>query len=580
MRAKPKPKENIPGFNLSRETTAALKGWAQEQHIHLDILLRSISGVLYLKLCGISRNLLFEEYNELRFPEFVQKIEANDQAVEGLDWILSWNEHKEMLYFQNPSRGHDEETGQRYTGYLDQMISQILETPGKKISEIEIIPGEEKRKILYDFNCSAVPYPWNKTIHQRFEEQAEKRSTNTAVIKVFCHVPFDQVHLTYSELNNKANRLARLLRNLGVQKGTAVGIMMDRSLEMIESLWAILKAGGTYLPINPDYPEAKISFMLEQAKAEFLLTQTAILGEKSFRTLLAQQECILVDRLEKQANRVSLENLESIGGPEDLVYINFIFDSTGKSRCAGIYHHNFMNLMHWFIKEFHLNSEDRNLLVTPLNLDITQKNLYAPMMTGGALCIPAFDYFEPAALLREVRENWVTWINCTPSMFYQLVEYDNAEGKGKLSFLKYIFLGDEPVSLDPFWDWWESGDYRLQVVNTYGPGECADVCTFYRIPPPPGTREEPIPIGKPVYNVELYVLDKNLKPVPLGVPGELYIGGEGVGGGYIYDQESTNRKFILHSFEEGKSPELLYRTGDIVKWRPDGNLDLLGRIEP
>ena len=580
MKVKQGNKEHTPGFKLNREITAALKRIAREQDVHLDVLLYSISAVLYLKLGGISTNPC-DRYEDWPFSRFVQRSNENEAEAEERDWTISWEAHPQMLEarFNMSVQSYNREAFRQYNEYLHKLIGEILETPHKKIADFEILSEEERRRVLYDFNCNSLPYPWNKVVCNVFEEQVEKRPNNTAVIKVFCHVPFDQEYLTYSELNKKANRLARLMRNLGVQRGTPVGLMIERSLDMTSALWAILKAGGTYLPIDPEYPEQKILSMLEQADTMFLLTQTAILKEKSFETLSSRKEFILVDRLEKQARHVSLDNFECSGGSGDLIYINFTFSDTGKPYGAGIYHHNFMNLMCWFIQEFKLTAEDRNVLVTPLNLDISQKNLYAPLMTGGALCLPAFNYFEPVALLREVRENWVTWINCTPAMMYQLAACELAEGKKKLSFLRYVFLGDELVLLAPLVDWLESDGCQAQVVNTYGPGECADVCAFYRIRTPWLTPAEPVPIGKPVNNVELYVLDKNLKPVPIGVPGELYIGGEGVGSGYINDKESTIKNFIMHTFEEGKPPDLLYRTGDMVKWLPDGNLEFLGRIE-
>jgi amino acid adenylation domain-containing protein len=581
MKVKQGNKENALRFKLSRKITAALKGLALEHDVHLDILLRSISAVFYLKLSGISKNP-YERYEDWPFLRFVQRAGENLTEAGAGDWTVSWEVQSQMLEarFITSVQPYNQDILLQYDGYLQKLIGEILETPQQKIADFEILSEEERRRVLYDFNCTSLPYPWNKVVCSVFEEQVEKRPNNTAVIKVFCHVPFDQEYLTYSELNKKANRLARLLRNLGVQGGTPIGLMIERSLEMAASLWAILKAGGTYLPIDPEYPEQKILSMLEQADTTFLLTQTAILKEKSFETLSSRKEFILVDRLEKQARHVSLDNFECSCGAGDLIYINFTFAATGKPYGAGIYHHNFMNLMCWFLREFKLTAEDRNLLMTPLNLDISQKNLYAPLMTGGALCLPAFNYFEPVALLREIRENWVTWINCTPAMFYQLAACELAEGKKKLAFLRYVFLGDELVLLSPLVDWLESDGCQVQLVNTYGPGECADVCAFYRLQNPGLSTEEPVPIGKPVNNVELYVLDKNLKPVPIGVPGELYIGGEGVGGGYINDKESTIKKFIMHTFEEGKPPDLLYRTGDMVKWLPDGNLEFLGRIEP
>jgi tyrocidine synthetase-3 len=488
-------------------------------------------------------------------------------------------ERKLCFKFEYSRRLFKEETVLRYSRYFSRVIFEVLDAPGRLISGIEILPDDEKRQILYDFNDASQPYPWNKTIYQVIEEQVAKRPESTALIRVLCHLPFDQVSLTYNELNRESNRLARVLRAIGVGKGVITGIMLERSLEMIVAILAILKAGGAYLPIDPGYPGRRIASMMKQSGAPYLLTQSAVLEKKSLDAPGRDYHPILLDRLEGPLNCESPDNLEHTSGPEDLIYIIFTSGSTGKPKGAGVYHRGFMNLMHWFINEFRLNPGDRDLLVTSLSFDLTQKNLYAPLMTGGTLCIPAFDYFEPAALLREIRDNYVTWLNCTPSMFYQLVEYEALVKKKKLTSLRYVFLGGEPISMTALIDWLESEDCHAQVVNTYGPSECTDICASYRIREPRRFLEEAIPVGETIYNVQMAVLDKHLQLTPIGVPGELCIGGEGVGAGYIDDKELTARKFIMRSFEPGKPEEVYYRTGDLVKWLPDGNVEFLGRID-
>jgi amino acid adenylation domain-containing protein len=272
-------------------------------------------------------------------------------------------------------------------------------------------------------------------------------------------------------------------------------------------------------------------------------------------------------------------NLEPLSGPGDLIYIIFTSGSTGKPKGAGVYHRGFMNLMHWFVTDFELDAEDSNLLLTSLSFDLTQKNLYASLITGGRLVIPSINYFDPAPLMREIREYRVTWLNCTPSMFYKLVEYEEAGEERRLSSLRYVFLGGEPISFTTLIHWLESGDCRAEIVNTYGPTECTDICASYRVKEPRRFLEETIPVGEPIYNVQLYIPDKHLHPLPVGVAGELLIGGDGVGIGYANDKQLTGQKFIRHSFEQGEAEQLLYRTGDLVKWLPDGNVEFLGRID-
>ncbi|MCP5107306.1 MAG: amino acid adenylation domain-containing protein, partial [bacterium] len=390
--------------------------------------------------------------------------------------------------------------------------------------------------------------------------------------------------LSYKELNEKSNQLARLLRRKGVKAGTIVGIMIERSVEMVVGIQAILKAGGAYLPIDPEYPDNRILSMLDISKTSVLLTTSRIYESKSLPAVAGQRETrfLRLDKPGEEPAGESRQNLEPVSGPGDLIYIIFTSGSTGNPKGAGVYHRGFLNLMFWFVTEFELAGQDSNLFLTSLSFDLTQKNLYASLMKGGTICLPPVNHFEPAALLREIRRHRVTWINCTPSMFYKLVEHEESAAENHLGTLRYVFLGGEPISLTTLIRWLESDYHNAQIVNTYGPTECTDICASYRVTPPRRFLEEIIPVGYPVYNVQLYVSDKNLCLQPVGVPGELLIGGEGVGTGYVNDKALTSRKFTRFSFDAGKpreSGQLLYRTGDLVKWRPDGTVEFIGRID-
>jgi len=479
-----------------------------------------------------------------------------------------------------------QETIQRFIRYFKKVNAEILEDPYKKISEIEIISEEEKHQILYDFNDTSVSYPEDKTIYQVFEEQVARIPERIGIWGAYTETSdlgaeTGGQRVTYRELNERSNQLARILRSRGLKTNVAAGIMIERSVEMLVGIFAILKAGGAYLPIDPEYPENRIISMLDNSGAYLLLTTRKLIGEKSLPRLSQhqQQEVLLMDKLTEVLQEQPVENLEPISGPGDLIYIIFTSGSTGKPKGAGVYHRGFMNLLHWFVTEFGINEDDRNLLLTSTSFDLTQKNLYASLITGGALCLPKFNYFEPRSLLRGIRDNRVTWINCTPSMFYKLVEYDEAGEEKRLSSLRYVFLGGEPISLSTLINWLESEDCNAEIVNTYGPTECTDICNSYIIKEPRRFLEETIPLGKPVYNVQLYIPDKNLQPLPVGIPGELFIGGEGVGIGYVNDRDLTDQKFIKHSFVAGEPERLLYRTGDLVKWLPEGDVEFLGRID-
>ncbi|UCH96738.1 MAG: amino acid adenylation domain-containing protein, partial [Candidatus Aminicenantes bacterium] len=429
----------------------------------------------------------------------------------------------------------------------------------------------------------SVLYPKARTIYQVLEEQAEKTPGNIALVAINKEdAGAVNQEITYRELNQTSNQLARLLRAKGVNRGTIIAIMVERSPEMVAGIQAILKAGGAYLPIDPEYPDNRIIRMLEESGASMVLTGARIYEKRNLSSLSQKQEFLLVDELAGALESQSMESMEKlppVSGPNDLIYIIFTSGSTGKPKGAGVYHRGFMNLMHWFVTEFELDARDSNLLLTSLSFDLTQKNLYAPLMRGGTLCIPGINYFEPHAILRQIQGNQVSWINCTPSMFYKLVEYEENSEEKRLTSLQYVFLGGEPISMTLLINWLESAACRAQIVNTYGPTECTDICASFRIEEPRRCLEEAIPVGRPVYNAQLFVVSKDLQLVPVGVPGELFIGGEGVGIGYVNDRELTSRKFIQHRFAPEEPQRLLYRTGDLVKWLSNGQVEFLGRMD-
>ncbi len=522
------------------------------------------------------------EMPDLEIPglKVIRQVGGNSTAK--FDMTLYYEEFFSSFKLEYSTALFKLETIQRFIGYFKKVMEQILENRHQAIAEIEIISREEKQQILYDFNDTVVEYPYDKCIYQLITNQVQETPDRLAVIQFppdeSCGLP---VNLTYRELNAKSNQLARLLRKRGIKANTVVGIMMKRSLEMLLGILGILKAGGAYLPVDSQYPENRIANMLENSHTSFLLTTRAILEEKSRPFLARHQEVgiILTDEWAEEWEKEPGKNLKPFSSPNDLIYIIFTSGSTGIPKGAGVYHRGFVNLMHWFVTEFDFNHHDRNLLLTSLSFDLTQKNFYASLITGGQFCIPGFSYFEPRSLVKLIQEYRVTWINCTPSMFYKLVEYKTMNEDKRLSSLRYVFLGGEPISISTLIDWWESEDCHAEIVNTYGPTECTDISNFYRIKEPRRFLEEAVPIGQPVYNVQLYVPDKNLQLQPVGIAGELYIGGAGVGIGYINDEQLTSQKFIKHSFEPNQPGQLLYRTGDLVKWLPDGYIEFLGRID-
>jgi amino acid adenylation domain-containing protein len=448
------------------------------------------------------------------------------------------------------------------------ILGEILRHPSVPVRELQIMPDVELKKILVDWNDTETDYPHDKTIVDLFEEQVAKTPDAIAVV-------FENQQLTYRGLNSKANQLARYLQTLGVKPEILVGICVERSIEMVIGLLGILKAGGAYLPLDPAYPTERLGFMLEDAQVPVLLTQSN-LTEKLSET---KMQVVCLDVEAETLSQYSEENFKSEEIPENLAYVIYTSGSTGQPKGACIYHRGLTNLVNWFVTDFNLTATDSVLVISPFAFDLTQKNFFAPLIVGGQLhLLPASIRYDPSQITQIVASQQITWLNCTPSAFYPLIEPVEKSTFQKLSSLRYIFLGGEPIFLNRFLPWLQSSVCKAKVVNTYGPTECTDVCAAYRLYKPESFLERSIPIGQPIFNAKLFILDKHLQLLPIGVRGELHIGGEGIGSGYINNAQMTQDKFIPDPFSD-KPQSSLYKTGDLARYLPDGNIEYLGRID-
>lgn len=419
-----------------------------------------------------------------------------------------------------------------------------------------------------DWNATARPWPNNLCIHQLFEDQVVKTPN---AIAVECA----GATLTYDELNGRANQLAHHLRHIGVGINSRVGISVERSLEMVIGVYGTLKAGGTYVPLDPAYPKDRLSYMVETAQCQVLLTQQKLAG--LFGNLRSAQLIKLDEDWPTLATQSGL-NPDPIATPESLIYIIFTSGSTGQPKAAAVYHKGFTNLLHWFVTDFEITSTDRTLLVSSLSFDLTQKNLYASLIRGGTLHLYPPGPYDVTLLASLIDRHKITLLNCTPSAFYPIVESNETAGNGMLASLRVVFLGGEPISINRLRAWITSANCRADIANTYGPTECTDICGAYRMTRTNMDDYSFVPLGRPIYNVQLAVVSPDLHLCPPGTAGELLVGGAGVGAGYINDAAMTADKFISNPFPE-ISGEKLYRTGDQVRWLESGVIEFLGRLD-
>lgn len=495
-------------------------------------------------------NICFKPY---RFESRISKFDCILFAFEEEDTI--------RLYLEYNIRLFKRETAERMLYHFINLLQEAIACPDKKLQELNMLSSEDMCKILYDYNNTEAQYPMDKTLHQIFEEQVEKVPDKIAVV-------FEENKITYRELNRKANRLAARLGESGVRRESIVGIMTDRSVEMIIGILAILKAGGAFMPISPECPRDRIRFMMEDSGAKVLLTQQRCLYTAEFNgveTLVLENEDLYIGKG---------SNPERINKENDLAYIIYTSGSTGKPKGVMIEHTSAVNILTALQKKYPLTEGDTYLLKTEYTFDVSVAELFGWFLGAGKLAVlKPGEEKEPGRILEAIDRYNVTHINFVPSMFNIFVNLLKEGDEKKLEKLKYLFLAGEAVTV---------GSVRkfaalktgTRIENLYGPTES----TIYASSYPLNHMEERanVPIGKPMDNIQLYILDRNLNLNPVGVPGELCISGVGLARGYLNNHSLTGEKFIEHPLVPGKK---LYRTGDKARWSDDGNIEFLGRMD-
>ncbi|MEH7354706.1 amino acid adenylation domain-containing protein, partial [Neobacillus drentensis] len=520
----------------------------------------------------VSRNPLFDTMLVLQNTDTkeieLENISIREYAYKGkvskFDMTLEAEEVGEEIKFnlEYCTKLFKRETIERVIQYYINIIKVVTENPEIKLCEIDMVAEEERNKLLHEFNDTFAEYPRSKSIHELFEEQVERTPDNVAIV-------YEDKELTYRELNSKANQVARTLRNEGIEENKTVGILISRSAELLIGILGVLKAGGTYLPIDTQYPTDRIEYMLQDSGAGILLTQERYSKQ-------TEGLGIKVVGIEKtlETSEESAGNLNLKYRPDRQMYLIYTSGSTGNPKGATVRADSFTNLMNWFTRDFEINESDNILLIAPVGFDLAQKNLYASLIKGGRLIVLPEKIYSYKNVLTLMDEQKITIVNCTPSAFQLVV--DTSSDYHELRHLKWVFLGGEPINIPKLLSWIDTPYYQAEIVNTYGPTECTDIATYYRIPNEQIKNIEVVPIGKPIDNVKLYIVNKDYQLLTVGQPGELCIAGDSLGTGYINKPELTAERFVPNPFVPGTR---MYRTGDLARWLPDGNVEYLGRID-
>ena len=453
------------------------------------------------------------------------------------------------------------ETIQRFIRFLKNIVSTVIRNPYSIHADISIISVEEKEQILYEFNDTNAIFPETKSIHRLFEEQVEQTPNSTAI-----HIDHRN-YLTYLELSKESDRWAAILMHRGIQPDTITAVMTDRSAEMIIGIFAILKAGGAYLPIDPEYPEARIKYILTDSNAKLLLAHSSI-NEKKYitkETILLDDQCIDFREL------ISVEICHSHSAT-NLAYIIYTSGSTGKPKGVAVRHRSAVNLLNALSWQYPLSASDRYLLKTSFVFDVSVSELFGWYWGGGSLVIlEKGGEKNPRKILNTIEGTGITHINFIPSGFNVFLEILELQSIYKLSTLKYIFLAGEVLSPALVNKFRQTGS-SVRLENLYGPTEGTVYASRYSLEH--RIIKGNIPIGKPLPNVMLRILDKSGKLQPIGIAGELCIAGEGVAEGYLNNPDLTAEKFYISDISDKT-----YRTGDLARWLSDGNIEFLGRID-
>ena len=461
-------------------------------------------------------------------------------------------------------------TIERLAGHWQRLLVGIVEDPARQLSALPLLTEEERRQVLVDWNDTAADYPIDVCIHQLFETQVERTPDAVALV-------YEDTQLTYRELNRQANQLAHYLQQLGVKPETLVGLCLERSLEMIVGLLGILKAGGAYVPLDPAYPPERLAFMLADAGVSVLLTQRHLpVGESKDGV-----KVVYLDEHWETIRRESEATLVSGVMPRHAAYIIYTSGSTGTPKGVVVEHRSLVNYAEAASAAYTLGPADRVLQFAPLSFDASAEEIYSCLVRGATLVLRTSSMIDSIPLFLNKCRDWkLTVLGLPTAYWHELARKVAADSLPLPSTLRLVIIGGERALPELVTAWQKHVNPDVQLINTYGPTEATISATMYRVPgsAKAGAPLREVPIGRPIHNIQVYLLDRYLNSMPIGVPGELHIGGAGLARGYLNRPEMTASKFIPNPYS-AESGACLYKTGDLARYLPSGDIEFLGRLD-
>lgn len=559
---------------LQQSKTMLLDAYTHQQAPYSELIERLVpqGSLSYSPLCQIMLILQNTEEVTLELPDvtlstipqsnMTAKHDLTLYVTEGVEGLsLSWEYNTDLFKVS---------TIQQMANHFDLLLKSLLANPAENIFNLSMISDAERQQLLVGWNNTAKAYPAQVCVHQLIEQWASETPEAVALT-------FQSKSYTYKELNTKANQLAHyLVAHKNVKPDTLVGILLERSLDMIVAILGILKAGGAYVPLDPDYPKARLAYMLADANLATVITQSHLLDSSPVK----HDQALCIDDAELQA---TLEQQSSINilpgdialGANHLAYVIYTSGSTGNPKGVMIRHNGLVNLAAALAERYHMKNTDTVLQFAPISFDMSVEEIFGALCSGSRLVVRTDDWLDSVDAFYTHCESFGITVLNLPTAFWHELARDNTAFRAQA--VRHISVGGEKVSHVEIQNWYSKSGHLPRLLNAYGPTECTVNASFAEIMQ--GYKNN---IGTPLANMSLYVLNSHLQMAPIGVGGELHIGGVGLAKGYLNRPDLTAEKFISnphHNHAHSGSSEYIYKTGDLVRWLPNGDLEYLGRID-
>lgn len=539
----------------------------------------------------------------------LSEVKVSQKTNYALTLVVEPGARMRMKAMFNPSR-FPTRAIVRLLKQFEQVLNTFAEKPEQVVGDISLVSAQDEQ-VLDSWNSGHLPIPPEATMASLFLQQAQTHARRIAIV-TGAGSSDRREQMTYQELEQQSRTLACQLIQSGIGPGEQVGMLLQPSLEMIVAIVAIVRAGGAYAPLDPGTPAGRINGMIADLGMHRLITHRQLAADIETDSLIViDLDKPIATVSEAEADRLAIDVLPA-GNP--LFYTIHTSGSTGKPKAAGVYHQSYVDFILWWTQEFGFSPQDRMLLVNKVTFDLSQKNIWGALLTGGEVHLNVEPHFNPVTVAELIERHKITWMNCTPSMAYALAESQLGESDveqspaqslersmeqsleqsdvdklqttdsarsiyQRLNSLRYLFLGGEPVDKSRLADWMLSPDFQGELVNTYGPTECTDLCCTHRFTADEFTRLNlPVTVGTALPNLQVHVLDRHNNRLPEGIIGEVVIGGSSIGVGYLNNAAMTAEKFIPNPLN-GIAGSHLYRTGDLGYFREDGTVIVRGRVD-